>query len=141
MFGGRYSNNIENYQNLNLLDDSLDSDSDMDAEEEDTQEEMEPFQNNDVVPEEENIDVEEEYKNYNSNRSQSQVIEGFSEGKKIAYGKHKLLLKSILFGILFYLLSNENIYKLTKPMLKNTNPVLIHTLIFVGLHYFINIMF
>ena len=143
MFGGFYSNNIENYQNLNSLDDTdVDSEVDIEDEDDNIQEEIEGYQNNNIPVEEEVTDessfdneVLEEFSN------EKKVVEGFSEGKKIVYGKHKLFLKSILFGILFYLLSNENVYKLTKPMIKNMNPVIVHSLIFVGLHYLLNIIF
>jgi hypothetical protein len=79
-------------------------------------------------------DVYEEFQN-------SRVIEPFSEGTKIQYGKHKLLLKSILAGILFYLLSSPQVYKLTKPYLKNIDAVIIHSLLFVAIHFFLNIVF
>ena len=83
---------------------------------------------------EEEVDGEEGFQN-------SRVIEPFSEGTKIQYGKHKLLLKSILAGILFYLLSSPQVYKLTKPYLKNIDAVIIHSLLFVAIHFFLNIVF
>lgn len=96
--------------------------------------------NLDIFTEEEenNELVEQELSDQNND---DRIEEGFTQGKKIIYTKHKLLLKSILFGILFYLLSSQKIYKITKPYLKTLDPTLIHTLLFIGLHYFLNIVF
>tara|TARA_B100000242_G_C42964064_1_gene447207 strand:+ start:362 stop:862 length:501 start_codon:yes stop_codon:yes gene_type:complete len=93
---------------------------------------------NNIIGEEEEINEEviDEEEGF-----QNKSVEGFSVGKKIEYNKHKLFLKSILFGILFYLLSNPKVYKITKPYLKNIDAVIIHSLLFVGLHYFLNLVF
>lgn len=94
------------------------------------------YDNNPTIKIEDNVTVEEEEEGFNN-----QTIEPFSSGKKIIYGKHKLLLKSILFGILFYLLSSKQAYQLTKPYLKKLDGVIIHSILFVVLHYFLNIVF
>ena len=92
--------------------------------------------NNPNIVVEDNVTVEEEEEGFNN-----QTIEPFSSGKKIIYGKHKLVLKSILFGIIFYLLSSKQAYQLTKPYLKKLDGVIIHSILFVVLHYFLNIVF
>lgn len=148
MVSGLYSNYIENFQNTTV------EEEDITIEEEEIEDN---FQNtnmsninlnnmsnitmpnmNNIIGEEEEIseEVVDEEEGF-----QNKSVEGFSVGKKIEYNKHKLFLKSILFGILFYLLSNPKVYKITKPYLKNIDAVIIHSLLFVGLHYFLNLVF
>ena len=156
MVKGLYSNYIENFDNPYSEDESeveVESEDEIESEGGEINERFQdsinskPLMNRGVVEgevdEEVDKEVEEEvYEEFtNQINRKSSIKEGFSEGKKIIYGKHKLLLKSILFGILFYLLSNKQIYKLTSPYFKNLDPSLMHTLIFVGLHYFINVVF
>ena len=150
MVSGLYSNYIENFQNTTV------EEEDITIEEEEIEDN---FQNtnmsninlnnmnmsnitmpnmNNIIGEEDEID-EEVIDEEEGFRNKS--VEGFSVGKKIEYNKHKLFLKSILFGILFYLLSNPKVYKITKPYLKNIDAVIIHSLLFVGLHYFLNLVF
>ena len=147
MVSGLYSNYIENFQNTTV------EEEDITIEEEEIEDN---FQNtnmnninmnnmsnitmpnmNNIIGEEEEIseEVVDEEEGF-----QNKSVEGFSVGKKIEYNKHKLFLKSILFGILFYLLSNPKVYKITKPYLKNIDAVIIHSLLFVGLHYFLNLV-
>jgi hypothetical protein len=67
-------------------------------------------------------------------------IEGFKGGEEKKYNDNKLVLKSILFGLLFYLLSNQKIYDLTKPYLNGLDKNLVHSIVFIILFYLINIV-
>ena len=67
-------------------------------------------------------------------------IEGFRGGEEKKYNDNKLVLKSILFGLLFYILSNPKIYNLTRPYLNGLDKNLVHSIVFIILYYLINIV-
>ena len=140
MIQGLSSKFIENFQ---VEEEEYEDEDDYDEIDEETEGEDEYNEgvaavsnNNPNIVVDNNVTVEEEEEGFNN-----QTIEPFSSGKKIIYGKHKLLLKSILFGILFYLLSSKQAYQLTKPYLNKLDGVIIHSILFVVLHYFLNIVF
>lgn len=56
------------------------------------------------------------------------------------YINNELLLKTLLFGIIFYILTNDMlIYFLKKTFGKNIEINLIQTMLFVLIYYFLNI--
>ena len=75
-----------------------------------------------------------------SKSSSVKGVEGFNGGSKKKYDDSKLILKSILFGLLFYLLSNQKIYNITKPYLNGLDKNLVHSIVFIILFYLINIV-
>ena len=93
------------------------------------------------VTEEENTkpfnDLNHKFKESNPN---IKGVEGFKGGEEKKYNDNKLVLKSILFGLLFYLLSNQKIYDLTKPYLNGLDKNLVHSIVFIILFYLINIV-
>lgn len=93
------------------------------------------------VREEENTksidDLNHKFKKSNPN---IKGVEGFKGGEEKKYNENKLVLKSILFGLLFYLLSNQKIYDLTKPYLNGLDKNLVHSIVFIILFYLINIV-
>jgi hypothetical protein len=68
------------------------------------------------------------------------VVEGFNGSKVIELNNEKVWLKSIMFGLLFYILSNPKIYDLTKGLSSQINKHVLHTLIFVVITYFLLII-
>ena len=67
------------------------------------------------------------------------VVEGFNGGQFRVYLDNKLLLKSILFGLLFYILANPRSYKYTSRFTTNKlDRVLVHAIIFTLLVYLVN---
>ena len=69
--------------------------------------------------------------------SNNPVVEGFNGSKKLELSNEKIWLKSILFGLLFYILSNPKIYDLTKDFTKQINKHVFHTIVFVIITYFL----
>ena len=65
----------------------------------------------------------------------SSVVEGFNGSKVIELNNEKVWLKSIMFGLLFYILSNPKIYDLTKGLSSQINKHVLHTIIFVVITY------
>ena len=143
----------ENFQNVSDYD-SIDLDKeeyeDVNEEFEDVKEEFE-----DVNEEFEDITQEEQpsysqgtINNLNAQFTKSskvkssndKQIEGFEGGSNNKYNESKLVLKSILFGLLFYLLSNQKIYNLTRPYLNGLDKNLVHSIVFIILFYLINIV-
>ena len=136
---------LENFQDVNDFD-NINLDYKTDNNFIDTSSEEE----NKVIVEEE-LKVQEEFKsNKKVKKQKSQKsnkieesfknLEGFRGGEKKEYNNFKLLLKSILFGLLFYLLSNEKIYKLTKPYLNGLDKNIVHSIVFIVLFYLINLI-
>ena len=71
------------------------------------------------VPEEEEI----------TNMQDIPVVEGFNGSKVIEINNEKVWLKSIMFGLLLFILSNPKIYDLTKGLSSQINKhVKIHEL-------------
>ena len=137
MIKGISSKFIENFQNEEEVYEEVDDEVEDEVEDEEYNQGVAAVSNNNPnIAVDNSVTVEEEEEGFNN-----QTIEPFSSGKKIIYGKHKLVLKSILFGILFYLLSSKQAYQLTKPYLKKLDGVIIHSILFVVLHYFLNIVF
>ena len=69
---------------------------------------------------------------YENNESPSEGFANLSE-----YGINlDLILKSIFFGAIFYLLSLPEVYKLTSQFIgKNVDSVLVHSLVYAILYY------
>jgi len=91
--------------------------------------------------EEETVDDEEDSKSFNNlveGFNNYNVVEGFTGGDENDYNSHKLILKSILFGLLFFVLSNSKIYAITKPLTKGLDRQVIHALIFTVIYYIVN---
>ena len=80
---------------------------------------------------EEDIPGEEEADNVMNDT----VVEGFNGSKVIELNNEKVWLKSIMFGLLFYILSNPKIYDLTKGLSSQINKHVLHTIIFVVITY------
>lgn len=95
--------------------------------------------NSDITEEEEHLlqDLNHKFKESNPD---VKAVEGFRGGQEKKYNDNKLVLKSILFGLLFYLLSNQKIYDLTKPYLNGLDKNLVHSIVFIILYYLINIV-
>lgn len=97
----------------------------------------EEFQNSNEFPTdgedipEEDIPGEEEA----DNMMNDTVVEGFNGSKVIELNNEKVWLKSIMFGLLFYILSNPKIYDLTKGLSSQINKHVLHTIIFVVITY------
>ena len=75
-----------------------------------------------------------------TNMKNNSVVEGFNGSKVIELNNEKIWLKSIMFGLLFYILSNPKIYDLTKGLSSQINKHVLHTLIFVVITYFLLII-
>ena len=91
--------------------------------------------------EEENVDNEEGKKPFNNlveGFNNYNVVEGFTGGDENDYNSHKLILKSILFGLLFFVMSNSKIYAITKPLTKGLDRQLIHAIILTVIYYIVN---
>lgn len=70
----------------------------------------------------------------------SSMKEGFSGSVLIKVDHIQNLLKAILLGLVFYLLSHKSLYKITKPSLTFFNGLghnVLHMIIFIGLSYLI----
>ena len=65
------------------------------------------------------------------------VIEGFNGSVLNDIINERLLLKSILFGLLFYLLANPKSFEYTKSLTSNLDKLLVHTILFTLIVYFI----
>lgn len=96
----------------------------------------------DILSEEENNDRESNIiMNLDDNLEDN--LEGFdNEGKPksifmINLMKQKKLLKSITFGLIFYLLANPRSFKYTNILTTKLDKVLVHSLIFTLLVYII----
>ena len=85
----------------------------------------------------ENI-IQEESEMLESNNTS--IVEGFNGSKVLELNNEKVWLKSIMFGLLFYILSNPKIYDLTKGLSSQVNKHVLHTLIFVVITYFLLII-
>ena len=83
---------------------------------------------------EEEFDEELEGFSNNNNKNNS----SFKGGKKRKYNDHKLLLNSILFGLVFFILSHPRTYAITKPFIKGFDKHLVHTLVFIAIYYLVN---
>ena len=68
------------------------------------------------------------------------TVEGFNGGSHNDLLDQRLLLKSLLFGLLFYLLANNDTYKMTKQLTKGLDKVLIHAVVFSVFYYIIQTM-
>jgi hypothetical protein len=79
------------------------------------------------------------YENNNENNNEMNNFESPSEGfaNLSEYGINlDLILKSIFFGAIFYLLSLPEVYKLTSKVIgKNVDSVLVHSLVYAILYY------
>ena len=135
-----YSNDNNNID-LDLLnknsikkDFQLTNEAEAEAEEEEEEDEEEVK----YKTEEDIIDEEEQFNNLVEGFNDYKVIEGFSGGDENDYNSHKLILKSILFGLLFFVLSNNKIYAITKPLTKGLDRQVIHAIIFAILYYIVN---
>ena len=85
-------------------------------------------------------DLNNIFKKSNPDIKGIESIEGFKGGEEKKYNDNKLVLKSILFGLLFYILSNQKIYNLTRPYLNGLDKNLVHSIVFIILFYLINIV-
>ena len=122
---------------------NLEAEAEAEAEEEDDEEvEMNSkskFQDTNNIESEdvEGENVEGEDTEIMSNNS---IVEGFNGSKVIELNNEKIWLQSIMFGLLFYILSNPKIYDLTKGLSSQVNKHVLHTLIFVVITYFLLII-
>ena len=97
----------------------------------------ERFQNSNELPTEEEDIPEEDIPGEEEadNMMNDTVVEGFNGSKVIELNNEKVWLKSIMFGLLFYILSNPKIYDLTKGLSSQINKHVLHTIIFVVITY------
>ena len=97
----------------------------------------EKFQNSNELPAEEEDIPEEDIPGEEEadNMMNDTVVEGFNGSKVIELNNEKVWLKSIMFGLLFYILSNPKIYDLTKGLSSQINKHVLHTIIFVVITY------
>lgn len=97
----------------------------------------ERFQNSNELPVEEEDIPEEDIPGEEEadNMMNDTVVEGFNGSKVIELNNEKVWLKSIMFGLLFYILSNPKIYDLTKGLSSQINKHVLHTIIFVVITY------
>ena len=97
----------------------------------------EKFQNSNELPTEEEDIPEEDIPGEEEadNIMNDTVVEGFNGSKVIELNNEKVWLKSIMFGLLFYILSNPKIYDLTKGLSSQINKHVLHTIIFVVITY------
>ena len=115
-------------------DSNSDSDSDMD---EDDIENLDNANNIDsedsIIQEEEDNKTNKKLKTTNPEYKKSKFanIEGFQGSQIQLYWNRNLLLKCILFGILFYVLSSPKTYALTNQYLpSNIDRVLLHSILY-----------
>ena len=121
-------------------------------EEEDTDDEDITYQeeddDKDIEAEDDDEDIEEEddsfdmkqlakdikkYKNFKSskNNKSEDAIEGFQGSRYQLYYNQNLLLKCLLFGILFYILASPKTYTYTNKFIPvNMDRIVVHTIIF-----------
>lgn len=89
------------------------------------------------MAEEDEIDDEEEI--YEGFSSTNHITEGFNGSVSIKMNHLKSLLKAILLGLIFYLLTHKDFFEMTKPVFKAVKKVMshnvLHMLIFVMLSY------
>ena len=85
----------------------------------------------------ENVVVEEEEEGFKNNNNPNNN-RSFKGGRKRKYDNHKLLLNSILFGLVFFIVSHPRTYAITKPFIKGFDKHLVHTLVFIALYFIIN---
>jgi hypothetical protein len=85
----------------------------------------------------ENI-IQEESEMLESNNTS--IVEGFNGSKVLELNNEKVWLKSIMFGLLFYILSNPKIYDLTKGLSSQINKHMLHTIFFVVISYLLLLM-
>ena len=120
-----------------------DLDSEAEAEEEDDEEvkmnSKSKFQDTNNI-ESENVEGENVEGEDTEIMSNNSIVEGFNGSKVIELNNEKIWLKSIMFGLLFYILSNPKIYDLTKGLSSQVNKHVLHTLIFVVITYFLLII-
>lgn len=124
---GEMSENIESE-----LRDNFQDTMNIESEDNDYTENIEQENN---ISEEDN--VFEESNNYMNNNPS---IEGFNGSKVLELNNEKVWLKSIMFGLLFYILSNPKVYDLTKGLSNQINKHMLHTLIFVLISYLLLLM-
>tara|TARA_B100000902_G_C26618349_1_gene578538 strand:- start:61 stop:558 length:498 start_codon:yes stop_codon:yes gene_type:complete len=125
-----------------------DLDSEAEAEEEDDEEvkmnSKSKFQDTNNIESEnvegENVEGENVEGEDTEIMSNNSIVEGFNGSKVIELNNEKIWLKSIMFGLLFYILSNPKIYDLTKGLSSQVNKHVLHTLIFVVITYFLLII-
>jgi len=84
------------------------------------------------------VGEEEQFNNLIEGFNNYDVVENFTGGDENEYKNYKLVLKSILFGLLFFILSNAKIYAITKPLTKGLDRQVIHAIIFTLLYYIVN---
>ena len=138
---------LDKFQNSNDNNVDVDAEGEIEEEEIESEEMMnsnDSFQNTNNIESEdiegediEGEDIEGEELEMMSNNS---VVEGFNGSKVIELNNEKIWLKSIMFGLLFYILSNPKMYDLTKGLSTQVNKHVIHTLIFVVITYFLLII-
>ncbi len=138
---------LDKFQNSNDNNVDVDVEGEIEEEEIESEEMMnsnDSFQNTNNIESEdiegediEGEDIEGEELEMMSNNS---VVEGFNGSKVIELNNEKIWLKSIMFGLLFYILSNPKMYDLTKGLSTQVNKHVIHTLIFVVITYFLLII-
>ena len=66
------------------------------------------------------------------------IIEGFNGSVNKNLSNDKLLLKSILFGLIFYILSHPKTFELTKPITQKMDKLIIHTIVFILIVFCLN---
>ena len=106
-------------------------------------------QEDNVDNEEDNVDNKEDNDDFDTDENYNNLTEGFNNYKTIEgftgaieedYKSYKLILKSILFGLLFFVMSNSKIYAITKPLTKGLDRQLIHAIIFAIIYYIVNMV-
>tara|TARA_B100000123_G_scaffold269659_2_gene246135 strand:- start:1350 stop:1622 length:273 start_codon:yes stop_codon:yes gene_type:complete len=79
---------------------------------------------------------ENESMNYNPSPGPSEEVEHFSNLRWNGI-QLDLVLKAIFFGCIFYLLSQPELYKLTKKCCAKVDGVLLHSIVFAVLYFII----
>ena len=158
MIFGINNNFSENFQNPNEVEniDILEDDEDDDLYfnknvevEEEIEEEVEQEQeqvnltnisNNELIEEENKQKLDNSQNENDIEPFSNKVIEPF-KGSEEEENKHlKIFSKSILLGLLFYILTHPKIFNLTKPITNKLDKFLVHAIIFTFITYFINLV-
>lgn len=140
-FPGNNNNNNLNNNNNNLNVVEEEGEPMVEQEQNTVLEETEGFSapisemNNDLTGNNLDVVVEEEEEGFQNNNHNNKSFKG---GKKRKYDNHKLLLNSILFGLVFFIVSHPRTYAITKPYIKGFDKNLVHTIVFITLYYIIN---
>ena len=127
--GEDHHETFKNATKANMKKEEEDDDKDIEAEDDDE----------DIEEEDDSFDMKQlakdikKYKNFKSskNNKSEDAIEGFQGSRYQLYYNQNLLLKCLLFGILFYILASPKTYTYTNKFIPvNMDRIVVHTIIF-----------